>query len=283
MNGLAPGGKEENGSFEGEGGVEICWRRWPVAGTARASVVISHGGGEHSGRYGHVASRLNQGGFSVFALDHRGHGRSGGERVRFDSVAPLAADLGRMVDLAAREDPEGRPFLLAHSMGSPIALLYAFDNQDRLRGMVFTGALALLDAPLPVRIISRVLARISPATGVFAVDPDTVSRDPGVVRAYDADPLNFHGKFPAGTMKALGDSIESLPARLPSLRVPLLVMHGAEDRLTSPGGSELIHRLAGSDDKQLRIWEGLRHEILNEPEHDAVMDEIVAWLEAHIQ
>ena len=266
------------GSFDGEGGVEIKYRAWPCVGEARAGVVISHGGGEHSGRYAYVAERLGAAGYPVFALDHRGHGLSGGERMRFSSVDPMAADLQTMVGIAAAAVPKRKPFLLAHSMGAAVGLHYACDHQEELSGLILSGALASLDQKTPARLAARAVARISPARGIFKVDPETVSRDPSVIAAYDSDPLNFHGSFPAESIVALERVGMSFPRRLPSLTLPLLILHGADDRLTSPSGSKLVDELASSHDKRLHLYEGLRHEILNEPERDAIIDEIVAWL-----
>ncbi len=269
---------EAAGSFQGEGDVEIRYRAWPASGVARAAVVISHGGGEHCGRYEHVAARLVAAGYPVWALDHRGHGLSGGERMRFSSVAPMAADLRTMVGIAAAEVPERRPFLLAHSMGAAIGLDYACDHQDELSGLVLSGALAALDQKTPVRLAARAMARVAPGRGIFRVDPETVSRDPAVVAGYDADPLNFHGSFPAESIVSLERVGMTFPKRLPSLTLPLLILHGADDKLTSPSGSRLVDELASSHDKTLRMYPGLRHEILNEPEREAILDEIVAWL-----
>jgi acylglycerol lipase len=268
-------------SFEGADGVCIAYRVWPVSSSARAAVVISHGGGEHSGRYEHVARRLNAAGYPVWALDHRGHGLSEGERVRFASLDPLAADLRRMVGMAADTVPERKPFLLAHSMGAAIGLHYACDHQGELSGIVLTGALASLDQKVPVRLAARAVARVAPGRGIFKVDPETVSRDPQVIADYDSDPLNHHGSFPAESIVALERAGISFTKRLPSLTVPLLILHGGDDRLTPPSGSRLVDELASSHDKTLHIYPGLRHEILNEPERDTIIDEIVSWLIAH--
>lgn len=273
---------DDGGSFPGEGDVEIRYRTWLPAGEPRAAVVISHGGGEHSGRYAHVAAALNAAGYAVYALDHRGHGRSGGERMRFDSVAPLAADLRRMVAIAAEAVPGRKPFLLAHSMGALVGLDYACDHQAELSGLILSGALASVDQAPPVRLAARAIAKVAPGVGLFKVDPETVSRDPEVIKAYDVDPLNFHGSFPATTIVALERTELSFPERLPSLTLPLLVMHGADDKLTPPTGSRLVDELASSEDKTLRLYDGLRHEILNEPEGPEIIAEIVAWLDAHL-
>jgi len=270
------------GSFDGKGGVEIRWRAWIPDAAPKAAVVISHGGGEHSGRYEHVAAALNDAGYGVWALDHRGHGRSGGGRMRFASVAPLAADLQTMVAIAAEAVPAPKPFLLAHSMGALIGLDYACDHQDELSGIVFSGALASVEQAPPVRLMARLAARVAPGTGIFKVDPETISRDPVVVRAYDDDPLNFHGSFPAETVVALIETGLGFPDRLPALELPLLILHGADDRLTPPDGSILVDELASSEDKTLKLYDGLRHEILNEPEGPEIAAEIVAWLDEHL-
>jgi alpha-beta hydrolase superfamily lysophospholipase len=269
-----------DGEFLGEGGVRIRWRTWPTAGEAKAAVVISHGAGEHSGRYAHVAAAMNAAGYSVFALDHRGHGRSEGERMRFDSVAPLAADLGRMVAIAAEAIPARRPFLLAHSTGALVGLDWVIDHQDELSGLVLSGALASVDQASAVRVAARAIARVAPGRGLFRVNPETISRDPKVMQAYESDPLNYNGSYPAASIVALERTGLTFPARLPRLTLPLLIMHGGDDRLTNPAGSRLVDELASSSDKTLRIYDGLRHEILNEPEGPEIIAEIVDWLEA---
>ena len=198
--------------------------------------------------------------------------------MRFDSVDPLAADLRTMVAIAAREAPGRSRSCWPHSMGATVGLHYACDHQDELSGLILSGALASVEQAPPIRYIVRAVAKVAPGVGVFKVDPETVSRDPEVVRDYDADPLNFHGSFPAVTVAALQKVGEGFPERFPGLTLPLLILHGGDDRLTPPGGSRLVDELASSEDKRLHIYDGLRHEILNEPEQDQVLDEIVAWL-----
>jgi alpha-beta hydrolase superfamily lysophospholipase len=165
-------------------------------------------------------------------------------------------------------------------MGSAIALDYVCEHQDELSGLVLSGALASVDQAPPLLFAIRSVARIAPGIGVFKVDPETISRDPEVVRAYDSDPLNFHGSFPAATVAALQRTGLTFPERLPALTLPLLILHGADDRLTPPTGSELVDELASSEDKTLKIYDGLRHEILNEPEGPEIIAEIVAWIDA---
>ena len=122
------------------------------------------------------------------------------------------------------------------------------------------------------------LSAVAPSLGVYEIDSTAVSRDPEVVRAYDQDPLNHHGKLPARTVAELTATVGRFEAEVPRLTLPLLAMHGSADRLTPPHGSEMVHDRAGSSDKTILRYDGLYHEILNEPERDRVVADVIAWL-----
>ena len=136
------------------------------------------------------------------------------------------------------------------------------------------------------RRCSRAWRRCSPALtpnlGVLVVPPDAVSRDPAVVAAYRADPLVHHGKVPARTGAEILATTRALPARLPRLRIPLLLIHGTCDRLAPAAGSQLVHDGVASPDRTLRLCDGLWHEVMNEPEQDEILDEIVGWISDRI-
>ncbi len=271
-------------TFEGEGGVEIHWKRWNprrVRG-AKGSVVIAHGGGEHSGRYQHVAERLNKEGYTVFAIDHRGHGQSGGKPGMLDSMDKTVADLGTLIEIAREEGPGKDLFLLGHSMGGCIALEYALDRQETLDALVLSAPLTKLAAASRIELAgARLVSAVAPGTGVVGVDSSQVSRDPDVVKAYDDDPLVLHDKLPARTVAELAAVIKRLPGRLPQLTVPLLVMVGDADVLVPPDAAREVEELAGSKDKEIIEYHGLFHEIFNEPEQEQVLDDLVEWLKAH--
>jgi alpha-beta hydrolase superfamily lysophospholipase len=277
----------EEGTFVGIGGVSICWQAWLTPGRSRGVVVIAHGAGEHSGRYGHVASRLVREGYAVYALDHRGHGRSAGPRALVDRMDNLVADLDTLVLQATAEQPAGpgseRPlFLLGHSMGGTVSLCYALRHQDRLNGLVLSGPLAAIDPPSPLtRIVAKTLSRLAPRVPAIGVDPSLVSRDPAVVEAYTSDPLVHHGKLPVRTVAELADAVESFPARVPEITVPTLILYGDADGIVLPEASTMLGRRIGATDRTVKAYPGLYHEILNEPERDQVMDDLVAWLNAH--
>lgn len=268
--------------LEGAGGLRIYWQAWAARAAPRAVVVIAHGASEHSGRYRHVAERLVREGYAVYALDHRGHGRSGGPRPVIDRMDNAVADLDSLIVLAAGEHPGTEVFLLGHSMGGAISLCYAMRHQDRLAGLILSGPLAALEAASPpLRLIAKVLSAVAPRLGVVAIDAQLVSRDPAVVKDYETDPLNSHVKLPARTVAELAAAIESFPAGVGAITVPTLIMYGTADQLCPTEGSVMLSERIGATDKTIHAYEGLYHEILNEPEQQRVLDDLCAWLDAH--
>jgi len=275
---------EASGSFAGVLGRGIFWRSWiPDGAPAKAVIVLVHGLGEHSGRYGHVVARLVAEGYAVYAADHRGHGRSDGSRAFIEDMDNVVADVDTLVDRAVAAQPDVPVFMLGHSMGGLIALRYALAHQDRLAGMILSAALAQLDAvPKPLELVGRALSVIAPRAPLIAIDPALVSRDPVVVEAYRSDPLVHHGKVPARTAAQLADAVERFPATVDAITVPTLILYGTADGLAPPAGSVMLGERISAADKAVTAYEGLFHEILNEPERDAVLADIVAWLGARV-
>jgi alpha-beta hydrolase superfamily lysophospholipase len=269
-----------DGRFKGEGGLEIYWQAWLPEGPPRAVVVLAHGASEHGGRYAWTGEQLAARGYALYAIDHRGHGRSEGRRAVIDRMANAVEDLHTLVERVAKEQG-GRPVvLLGHSMGGAVALSYTIEHEDALDALVLSAPLAALEAASPVtRAAGRVLSIVAPALGVFAIDSTAVSRDPQVVKDYDADPLNHHGKLPARTVGELSSAIDGYPDAVPRFRLPMLVMHGTADRLTPIAGSEMVYERTGSEDKTFTRCDGLFHELLNEPERQQVLDDIAGWLD----
>jgi lysophospholipase len=269
-------------SLTGNGGVNISYQTWTPTAPARGILVISHGLGEHGRRYDHVAERLGGPGLIVVVPDHRGHGRSGGPRAGLKRFADYTDDLGQVF---AKVHQPGLPaFLLGHSMGGTIALDYALTHQDELAGLILSGAAIMPgeDQPKATLAMAKVLGRFLPSLPTARLDSAGISRDPQVVAEYNADPEVFHGKVPAGLAGGLVTVMETFPERLPQLTIPLLVLHGGEDKMTNPAGSDLVAERASSADKTLKKYPGLYHEIFNEPEKDAVLDDVAGWLEARL-
>jgi lysophospholipase len=195
----------------------------------------------------------------------------------------VVSDLDLLVTLATDRHPNLPVFLLGHSMGGLIATRYAILHQDRLAGLMLSGPLAALEAASPVeRVAARVLSAVAPRLPVVAVDAKLVSRDPAVVDAYVNDPLVHHRKLPARTVAELAATIDSFPGDAAKITVPTLIMYGTADGLCPPAGSVMLADRISSPDKTLTPYEGLYHEILNEPEQRQVLDDICTWLGAHI-
>ena len=239
-------------SFSGEGGVEIHWQCWLPEVKPRAAVVIAHGVSEHSDRYSHVAARLVREGFAAYALDHRGHGDSEGPRAVIDRLSNAVEDVDTLVGIARDENPGVPVFLLGHSMGGAIAVEYAINRQDHIDALAVSAPATDLDAASRLELAaSRVLSAVAPKAGVFKVDAEGVSRDPQVVRDYVEDPRVFHGKLPARTVSEIAQAVQTMPERVPGIRLPLLVMLGTADPIVPPRAGRMVHELAGSPDKKL--------------------------------
>jgi alpha-beta hydrolase superfamily lysophospholipase len=250
-------------------GTRLYYRAWSNGPDSRGQIVVAHGYAEHSGRYGHVAAALTEAGFNVWALDHRGHGQSEGERGNIESVWTAVADLDLFVDLVRGAEPDGPLFLLGHSMGGLIAAAYAEEHQDRLSGLALSGALLHI-AP---EVVALADVEEIPDLGLA----DAVSSDPRVVQAYKDDPLVYLGPPPRGFLKAAGQ-VEEVRQRLGELTVPILAMHGSADLLVSPQALRDLVAAVASEDLTTVLWPGLWHEIFNEPAQKDVIGFLVRWL-----
>ena len=269
--------------FLAAGGVTIFTQTW-VPDDPTAVVILSHGFGEHSGRYDHVAQALVAAGYAVAALDHRGHGRSGGPRALVKSIGDLANDLAMFRGIVADTVTDGEDalpqILLGHSMGSAVIVRHLIGQHDPVAAVVLSGPYLKNAAEVPavLKTIAPILGRLAGSLPTQALDSADVSRDPKVVAAYDADPLVFHGKIPAGTAAMmLGLEAELMP-EVGRITEPLLIMHGVEDRLASVDGARDLAGRVGSQTVDLKTYEGVHHEIFNEPEQDTVLADLVDWL-----
>lgn len=267
--------------FTGARGRRIFVQSWLPEGTPRDQVVIAHGYAEHSGRYDPVARFLAARGFAVHALDHHGHGRSEGSRAVIERFAQADADIDTLIERVRSDSGLATVKLIGHSMGGSLALNYALDHQDKLSGLVLSGPAIGGRLPVVQRWLLALVSAIAPRTGMIALDANAVSRDPAVVADYIADPLVYRGKVPARTAHEMFRAVGSYPARVGALRVPCLLMHGADDALVRARDAVPMFEAIGSPDKTVRIWPALFHEIFNEPERAEVLTLTADWLEAH--
>ncbi|MEO6397816.1 MAG: lysophospholipase [Tepidiformaceae bacterium] len=271
--------------FESSGQRHIYEQWWrPDAGVPRGVVAICHGFAEHSGRYSAVAEFLNARGYVVEALDLRGHGRSDGVRVHVYSFNEYLDDLRRFLANVEERNPGLPVALLGHSMGGGIAALYVVVRRPKLAGVILSGpalGTELVSLSLPRRLILKILS-VAPRLRLPSLSASAVSRDPEVVRQYEEDPLVYRG---GGTVAHTAAGLRALTRAtrdMEQFEPPLLIVHGTADDLVPVAGSEELHTRAGSKDKALKLYSGLFHEVLNEPERLTVLGDIAAWLDERL-
>ena len=267
--------------FDSSGGRHIFEQWWrPDDGQPRGVVAICHGFAEHSGRYSAVAEYLNERGYAVESLDLRGHGRSDGVRVHVHSFNEYLNDLHRFLNNVRQRNPGLPVVLFGHSMGGGIAALYVITRQPGLAGIVLSGPAIgsdFIKLSRSRRVALKLMA-VAPRLRLPSLPATAISRDPEVVRVYEEDPLVFRrGATVAHTLagvRALG----RVALDMEDFELPLLIVHGTADLLVPIAGSEELHRRAQSSDKTLKLYEGLYHEVLNEPERLDVLGDIADWL-----
>lgn len=264
------------------GGLDLRAQGWLPEHAPRAVVAIAHGLGEHAGRYHALASALVARDYAVYAIDHRGHGRSPGPRAHIERFDYLVSDTGTFAGHCAREHPELPLFLLGHSMGGAAAFAAALRLQDTLRGLVLSAPLLAIDGiPSWKRWALAALARWAPGAGALRIEPSHVSREPSVVEDYRADPLVHQGAVPARTVHELVAATAGFAEAAARLKLPVLVLHGTADRLVPLTATRPVYHAIGSKRRTIRVYEGLYHEVLNEPEREAVLADVFEWLDAH--
>ena len=273
-----------DGMLEGVRGARLYYQAWLPAAEPRALLLLVHGLGEHSGRYGNVVNAVVPRGYGVYALDHLGHGRSEGTRKYVERFTDFTEPLRTYLRLLTDRHPGKAVFLVGHSMGGLIAAVHLLEHQADFRGVVFSAPAVAVDRSVSAATVAagKVLALVAPKVGILGLDINGISRDPAVVRAALADPLNYQGKMTARLGAELLNAIERLAREAGKIRLPLLVLQGTDDRLVDPVGAQTLYDKVSSPDKTIRIYPGLYHELFNEPEHAEVIGELLGWLEARI-
>jgi len=271
--------------FTGEGGTRLFYQSWTPSAGSRAILLVVHGLAEHSGRYLNIVNEFVPAGFIVCAPDHRGHGHSEGKRCRINRFNDYVQDLDTYVDIVRGEYPGVKIFMAGHSLGGTIATAYAEAHQEKLSGLILSAPTLKAGSSITRRdkLLARIASRLAPGIGVSSLDAAFISKDPAVVKAYTGDPLVYTGKISARLGAEILHAIEdTIPPLLQTLELPILIMQGTEDRLSNPEGSRMIFDGVSSSDKTFKRYEGLFHEIFNEPERAVVFADMREWLASHI-
>lgn len=259
-------------------GLELMIQGWEPELNPRAVVCLVHGLGEHSGRYAHVAEALTSAGLILFAHDLRGHGRSEGKRGHIQNVDLVLDDIDRILDEAARRYPDLPRFLYGHSLGGILTLNYVLKRSPALAGVVVTspGLRTALEEQKGKLILAKVLGSIAPGLSLSSgLDASGISHDLDVVRAYRSDPL-VHDQATLAFANSILGAIRYNFEHAGEFKLPLLMMHGSADPVAFASGSQEFARSVPQ--AQLKIWEGLYHELHNEIEKGMVIDYLLAWL-----
>lgn len=240
-------------------------------------MLIVHGIGEHSGRYEHVGSFFADQNIDTFSYDQRGFGQSGGRRAFVKSFEQYLDDAQALLE---RQRPAGLPvILLGHSLGGLVVTNYLVSDRPQPDLAVISAPALEADVPAWQKLFAPVLGRLLPKQHVPSkIDGTLLSRDVDVQDAYVNDPLVVAGAT-AGLGNEIFKTMASTSATLDRLRVPAYVLHGAEDRLVPPSASLALGELEGVTRK---VWDGLRHECMNEPEQAEVLADIGTWLDQQL-
>ena len=250
-------------------------------------MVIAHGLGEHSGRYGNVIERVLPRGFSVWVPDHRGHGQSGGRRGHILNFVQYLTGLRLMVELAKKDMPGKIPcFLLGHSMGGLIALDFAQRYPELIDGVVASSPCLgmVIEVPPVKKVLGSFMSYVWPGLIMGnELDATKISRDSDVVKAYENDPL-VHDRVSARFFTELMAAMESVNQQASSLNVPVLMQVAGEDFLVNADASKDFFEKLTLQDKTLHVYDGVYHEIYNAPEDqkEKVLEDLEAWLDKRL-
>lgn len=253
-------------TFRGSEGT-IHYERWAPSGPPTRIVVIVHGYAEYAARYSHVASSLTASGAVVYGEDHLGHGHSDGERALIVDFDHVVDDLRSLVDIAVGDHPGLPVVMVGHSMGGLLSARFAQRYPQQLAGIGFLGAV----------IGDWVWARdalAKPELPQGATDFSGMSRDHVVVEAYATDPLVYRGRYKRSLLEAEVVALDRFQAEIGAMTMPVLFCHGTEDPFVDYRTSLAAVELMPSDDKTIRLYEGARHELVNETNRDEVIAEI---------
>jgi acylglycerol lipase len=268
--------------IESAKGFKIFVRSWIPETKPRAVVVVCHGVNSHSGQYLWVGEQFANAGYAAFALDLRGRGRSDGERFYVEDVADYVSDVANTIALAKSRHPGLPLFLLGHSAGGVVSATYVLDTASEISGFICESFAFQVPAPGFALAAIKGISHIAPRLPVLRLKNEDFSRDPKAVEALNHDPLTANEVQPAITVAALVRADERLHDEFPSIKLPLLIMHGTDDEATVCKGSQFFYDTAGSKDKTLKLYEGHYHDLLNDLGKEKVMADIQGWIDGRL-
>jgi alpha-beta hydrolase superfamily lysophospholipase len=275
----------KEGKFKGQNNLDIYYQSWHPCEIPKSILLVAHGLAEHSGRYINLVNYFVPEGYTIYALDHQGHGKSEGLSGYVNSFSDYINDLKTFFDLIRKENETAKVFLVGHSMGGLIAVKYTVEHQKDLAGLILSSPTLKVGSSVSSRdiIIARIVAKLFPKTGIAGLDYSAISRDKRVIDSYIHDPLVYTGKIRARlACELIKAMVHRLPSEMSKIKLPVLIMQGSLDSLSNPEGSRLLFKLVKSKDKTFKVFEGLYHEVFNEPEHPQILSYMETWLNSHL-
>lgn len=272
--------RHKEGHFEVIRNTRNYYQYWSPLDDPKAGLLILHGLGEHCGRYMNLVNRFVPLGYAVYGYDHIGHGKSDGPRVYVERFQDYTGVLDVFLDMI-REWQSNKPiFLIGHSMGGLIGALYLLENQGKLSGAVFSGPGIKVPDNISGGIIfmGKILSLAIPKAGIIQLDAESISRDRAVVDAYRNDPLVYTGKITARLGAEMLKAMQHVTDNAKKIKLPVMIVQGGGDKLVDPSGAQMLYDSISSEDKSIKVYEGLYHEIFNEPEHEQVLNDVETWL-----
>ena len=269
-------------SFEGVGGLKIATRSWKPEGSARAVMILVHGLNAHSGYMVWPGEQFSANEFATYALDHRGRGKSEGERFYVEQLSDYLDDLHTLVGIARSENPGLPVYMLGHSAGGVIATSYVYEHQDEIAGLICHSFAFDVGLPHLVQLALEGIGKLLPHVHVFSLNNADFSRDPAHVERMNSDPLIHKESQPAETARVLLLASDALKEHMPNFKVPVFIIHGTADKATRPAGSQYFYDHTGSTDKTLKLYEGHYHDLLADLDKEIVMNDILAWLDERV-
>lgn len=273
---------KNEGTFEGVGGLKIATRTWLPEGAVRGIMILVHGFNSHSGYFAWAAEQFAENGFATYALDHRGRGKSEGERFYVEKFSDWLTDVDKLVEIARTENPGLPVYMLGHSVGGVIASSYVFEHQTEIAGLICESFAFDVGLPHLIQLALEGTGYLVPHLPVYSLKNEIFSRDPKVVAEMNNDPLIANEKQPAETVSEVLKAAARLGENMPNFKVPVFIIHGTEDKATRPEGSQYFYDNVGSADKTLKLYEGGYHDLLNDIDKEIVMADILAWVNERI-
>jgi len=221
-------------------------------------------------------------GYAAYAPDLRGRGKSDGERFYVDTIEDYAGDVDLAVKLAQSRHPGLPVFLLGHSAGGVVSCIYVLDHPAELAGFICEDFAFQVPGPELALAVIKGLSHVAPHANVLKLHNENFSRDPEAVARMNADPLIANEVQPTQTIAALVRADERLKREFSRISLPVLILHGTEDKVTKPSGSQAFYDAAGSKDKTLKLYEGHYHDLLNDAGKETVMADILGWIAARL-